>query len=176
VYEARYGWHGRTIGLVVVAVVFDVLAVVLPMPLWLRVAILLLFGGGLLVMLAGILGQRLALRVDETGITLGSPPLRPASKAQVVPWADIRRVVLWRQALPYAQTMRYVGLERRHGAPPLAGPRARKAGRIAGSALAPHVDPETLMASRAVNGWRLDPQRLAAAVAHFAPGVQVVSD
>jgi hypothetical protein len=36
------------------------------------------------------------------------------------------------------------------------------------------VSGDTLLASRAANLWRLDAERMAAAVAHFAPGVRVV--
>jgi hypothetical protein len=69
-------------------------------------------------------------------------------------------------------TMRYVGLARRADAPPLAGGRARAVARVTAQALTP-VSGDILMASRAVNGWRLDSDRLAAAVGRFAPGVQV---
>jgi hypothetical protein len=40
--------------------------------------------------------------------------------------------------------------------------------------LTPGVSGDTLLASRAVNLWRLDAHRMAASVAHFAPGVRVI--
>jgi hypothetical protein len=51
--------------------------------------------------------------------------------------------------MPYGRSMRYV-------------------------ALTPGVSGDTLLASRAVNLWRLDAHRMAAAVAHFAPAVRVI--
>jgi hypothetical protein len=80
--------------------------------------------------------------------------------------------VLWEQRLPYGVTMRYVGVARRADAAPLAGGWKRAVLRSAARALTP-VSGEILMASRAVNGWRLDVDRLAAAVGHFAPGIPI---
>lgn len=174
-YEARYGWNGRTIRLTAGAMVFVVLAIVLPLSLPLRVAALVLFGGGLVLLLAGVLTRRVALRVDGDGVTLGGSPLRYRAGTQTVPWAHIAAVVLWRQPLPYGSSMRWVGLQRHKGAPALAGRRSRKAARAVAHTLIP-VSGDTLLASRAVNSWRLDTGRLAAAVAHFAPGVPVIDD
>jgi hypothetical protein len=63
---------------------------------------------------------------------------------------------------------------RRKGAPPLAGRRSRRAGAVTAHALTPGISGDTLLASRAVNLWRLDAHRMAAAVAHFVPGVRVI--
>jgi hypothetical protein len=173
VYVARYGWNGRSGGLIIGAAVFVLIAVTVPMSLALRVVTLALFGGGALVFIASIATRRVALRVDASGITLGGSPGRYRSTTRLIPWADVREVVLWRQPVPYGHSVRYVAVARHKGAPPLAGRRGRRAGQVAARALTP-VSGDMLLASRAANLWRLDTDRMTAAVAHFAPGVRVV--
>jgi len=173
VYQARYGLGGRTGMVIVGSAAFVVLGIVLPMPLAVRIIDFALFGGGALVMLGAAASRRVAFGVDAEGITLGGTPPRYRSGTRFVPWADIERIVLWTQRLPpYGTTMRYVGVARRPDAPPLGGPRTRAVARVTARALTP-VPGDILLASRAVNGWRLDVDRLAAAVQHFAPGVPI---
>jgi hypothetical protein len=120
------------------------------------------------------LSHRVAFRVDAGGVTLGGTPPRYRAGTRVVPWGDIERVVLWQQQLPYGRTMPWVGLVRRAGAPPLGGRGAQATGRaVAGVLTPPGVSADILAASRAVNGWTLDPGQLARAVGHFAPDVLV---
>jgi hypothetical protein len=173
VYVARYGWNRRSGSLVIGAAVFVLVAVTVPMSAALRVVTLVFFGGGALVVIAAIASRRVALRVDASGITLGGSPGRYRSTTRLFPWADVREVVLWRQPMPYGRSVRYVAVARRKGAPPLAGRRGRRAGQVTARALTP-VSGNTLLASRAANLWRLDADRMSAAVAHFAPGVRVV--
>jgi hypothetical protein len=92
VYVARYGWNGRSGGLIIGAAVFVLIAVTVPMSLALRVVTLVLFGGGALVFIASIATRRVALRVDARGITLGGSPGRyrsttrhPGRLARAVP-------------------------------------------------------------------------------------------
>jgi len=174
VYVARYGWNRRSGALIIGAGVFVVIALTAPMSLALRVVTLVFFGGGLLVFVASIASRRVALRVDASGVTLGGSPGRYRSSALLIPWADIREIVLWRQPTPYGRSMRYVGVTRRKGAPPQAGRRGQRASQRAARALTPGISSSTLLASRAVNLWHLDAPRMAAAVAHFAPGVHVI--
>jgi hypothetical protein len=174
VYVARYGWNRRSGSLIMGAAVFVLVALTVPMSLALQVVTLVFFGGGALVFIASIATRRVALRVDASGVTLGGSPGRYRSTTCLIPWADIREVVLWRQPMPYGRSMRYVGVARRKGAQPLAGRRGQRAARVTARALAPGVSGDTLLASRAVNLWRLDAHRMAAAVAHFAPGVRVI--
>jgi hypothetical protein len=122
-------------------------------------------------MAVGPLTRKVALRVDETGVLLGGSPLRYRATTAHVPWEHIEAVALWSQPVPSSE-IPYVGLVRHDGAPPLPGPQGRMA-RAVGNALTP-VPFEVLMASRAVNGWRLDPARLTTAVTHFAPHVRIV--
>jgi hypothetical protein len=173
VYVARYGWNGRSGGLIIGAAVFVLVAVTVPMSLALRVVTLVLFGGGALVFIASIATRRVALRVDARGITLGGSPGRYRSTTRLIPWADVREVALWRQPMPYGRSVRYVAVARHRGAPPLAGRRGRRAGQVTARALTP-VSGDMLLASRAANLWRLDTDRMTAAVAHFAPSVRVV--
>jgi hypothetical protein len=159
-YEARYGWSGRTARIVIVGLVFAVAGIALPLA-W-RIIDIAFFGGGALFFLGVICTRRVAFRYR--------------SGTRVVPWADIKQVVLWEQPMLYGRSMRHVGLVRRHGAPPLAGRRGQRLGRVTARALVPdHVSGDTLLASRAVSSWRLDTDRLTAAVAHFAPGVKIRS-
>jgi hypothetical protein len=173
VYVARYGWNRRSGSLIIGAAVFVLVALTVPMSLALRVVTLVFFGGGALVFIANIASRRVALRVDASGITLGGSPGRYRSTIRLIPWADVREVVLWRQPMPYGRSMRYVAVARRKGAPPLAGRRGQRAGKVTARALTP-VSGDTLLASRAANLWRLDTDRMTAAVAHFASGVRVV--
>lgn len=153
--------------------VFVVLGIVLPVSAGVWITDFVLFGGGGFLLLGAAAFRRVAFRVDSAGVTLGGIPPRYRSGTRFVPWAEIERILLWKQRLPpYGVTMRYVGVARRADAPPLAGPRAQAVARVTARALTP-VSSDTLMASRAVNGWRLDEDRLAAAVRHFAPGVPI---
>jgi hypothetical protein len=174
VYVARYGWNRRSGSLIIGAAVFVLVALTVPMSLALRVVTLVFFGGGALVFIASIATRRVALRVDGSGITLGGSPGRYRSTTRLIPWADVREVVLWRQPMPYGRSMSYVAVARRKGAPRLAGRRGQRAGKVTARTLTPGVSGDTLLASRAANLWRLDAQRMTAAVEHFAPGVRVI--
>jgi hypothetical protein len=154
--------------------VFVLLALTVPMSLALRVVTLVFFGGGALVFLASIATRRVALRVDASGVTLGGSPGRYGATTVLIPWADIREIVLWRQPMPHGRSMRYVGVTRGKGTRPLAGRRGQRAAKATARALTAGVSGDTLLASRAVNLWHLDTVRMAAAVAHFAPGVRVI--
>ena len=110
VYVARYGWNRRSGTLIIGAGVFVAIALTAPMSLALRVITLVFFGGGLLVFVAGIASRRVALRVDASGVTLGGSPGRYRSTTVLIPWADIRQIVLWRQPMPYGRSMRYIGV------------------------------------------------------------------
>src|SRR5580693_172824 len=125
VYVARYGWNGRSGGLIIGAAVFVLIALTVPMSLALRVVTLVLFGGGALVFIASIATRRVALRVDASGVTLGGSPGRYRSTTRLIPWAEIKEIVLWRQPMPYGRSMRYVGVARRKGTRPLAGRRGQ---------------------------------------------------
>ena len=171
VYQAHYGFNLRTAGIVAICAVFTAALLLPDMPLFARVLGLPLFGGGGLFMIFVALSRKVAFRVDETGVLLGGSPARYRATTAHVPWSDVTAFVFWRQTVGGGTTLPYVGVARRAGSPALPGdgPRAR----AVLSALVP-VPPEVAMSSRAVNGWRLDRDRLAAAVAHFAPGTPLL--
>ncbi|MGO4431182.1 hypothetical protein AB4Z54_73470, partial [Streptomyces sp. MCAF7] len=114
---------------------------------------------------------KVALRVDETGVLFGGNPALRRSAAVHVPWQDITAVVLWRQHS--AASLPYIGLARREGAQAVPGSTRGPVGRATMRALAPHV-PTDVDIVRPESGWRLDRERLSAAVSLFAPGVPVV--
>lgn len=169
VYQARYGWDRRTAGIVGTSALFTALLLLPDMPLLGRILGLSLFGVGGLFMAYTSMSRKVAFRVDETGVLLGGNPARYKSTTIHVPWGDITGFVLWHQTVGSTHVP-YVGVTRREGAPPLPGdgPRAR----AALNRLVP-VPADVALSSRAVNGWRLDRDRLVAAAAYFAPGIPV---
>ncbi|MDX2643216.1 hypothetical protein ACFYYN_10800 [Streptomyces sp. NPDC001902] len=172
-YEARYGFDRRTVAVLLGAVVFTAVLVMPGMGFPLRIAGGVLFGGGGLLIAANSLTRRVALRVDATGVLLGGVPLRYRATTAHVPWEDVTAVVLWKQPVPYGHRVPWIGVQRREGAPPLPGPGQGALARAVAGALVP-VPFDLVIASRQVNGWRLDRRRLAAALEHFAPGVPLV--
>jgi hypothetical protein len=110
---------------------------------------------------AAIRQRRLAVRVDEDGITLGAVPFPPENRT-FVPWSDIDRVVLF--------TFRaHRGLNR-----PVVGVLLRRTADRPRSALKSIAEFGTnrrqVDASRVVWGWRLDRAALVGAVrAHGRP-------
>ncbi|MET7694901.1 hypothetical protein ABZT06_44515 [Streptomyces sp. NPDC005483] len=169
VYQERYGWDRRTTGIVGASVLFTAVLLLPDVPLLGRILGLPLFGVGGLFMAYTSMSRKVAFRVDETGVLLGGNPARYKSTTTHVPWDDITGFVLWRQTVG-STSVPYVGVTRREGAPPLPGdgPKAR--------AVLSHLVPvsaDVALSSRAVNGWRLDRDRLVAAATYFAPGILV---
>jgi len=106
-----------------------------------------------------------AFRADYAGITLGSGRQLPRSPAVFIPWADVERIILYRDYTSGDQ-MQYIGVQRRDGAPAL--PRGNKQ--------APWcpVPGVAAGAARPIKNWRLDRERLAAVTAAVAPGIPVI--
>ncbi len=103
---------------------------------------------------------------------MGGAPARYERQTAFVPWGDIEAVVLWQQDTAALTPMRYVGLRRRAGAPALPGPNSELS-REQTDRLAPHVDHEVFLASRHINLWALERERLVGALRAFAPTVAV---
>ncbi|MFG2652161.1 hypothetical protein [Streptomyces sp. NPDC048436] len=114
-----------------------------------------------------------AFRVDETGVLLGGAPARYRAQTAFVPWQDITAVVTWQQRTA-GQPLSYIGVQRPTGAPLLPGPNSALTPEKTAK-LAPHVDHQLFLASRAVTLWKLDTERLRAAVETYAPGVPVLA-
>lgn len=174
-YVARFGFNRRAVGVLLCCAVFTVSLIVLPdLSLLVRVAGLLLFGGGGLVYLFNSLSGGVAFRADEQGITLGNPPVGRRNPELRVPWYSIAEVVLFRQHVS-ATTIPYVGLRLRPGAPAV-DTAVDPDGMMwqVTRHLVPHVPEDVLAHSRAINGWRLDEEKLAQILADYAPHVQIV--
>jgi hypothetical protein len=173
VYQARYGWDLKTARVVALSAAFTAVLLLPGVPLLARILGLPLFGVGGLFMAYVALSRRVAFRVDETGVLLGGSPARYRATTTHVPWEDITGFVLWRQEVGASASLPYVGVTRREGAPALPGdgPKARAVLEF----LAP-VPANTVISSRAVNGWHFDKDQLVAAVAYFAPSTPVQDD
>ncbi|NEA28339.1 hypothetical protein [Actinomadura bangladeshensis] len=170
VYEVRYGPTLKTTVMLIGCVVLTLGCLLPEVPLHIRVLGVLLFGVGSVVFLAMTFSRQVAFRVDAEGITVAGGPFRYRASLLSVPWTDVKAVVLWKQQA--AQNIPYVGVLRHEDRP--ADKPVGKARRLLYGAVAGHVPAEVANASRQVNGWRLDRDRLAAAVAHFAPDVEII--
>lgn len=129
---------------------------------------------------------KVALRVDNQGLTFGGQPFRHRETTHFVPWTAIRSVVVYRTYLYRVQgfgprTGRFLGLRGVEapivlpGRPdPVADPDGYRAliSHLRGSVA--HVPPDVAYASRRIWGWWLIRGRLAEEVARFAPQVEVI--
>ncbi|AXI80959.1 hypothetical protein [Peterkaempfera bronchialis] len=169
VYESRYGWHRRSVLGVVAGLVPTALAVALRQPVWFIVVITVLTGGTAFLIAVVVAGsRRVAVRIDDHGVTLGRVPLPTGSRTQVVPWGDIESIRVWHLRLAGSNRSRgrYLSVDRRAGAPPLIGhPDVFRP---------QHVALEIPPASKRLSWCELDPARLQAAAAAFAPEVRII--
>src|SRR6266851_10133880 len=67
-----------------------------------RIFVIVFFGGGASFFLGVICTHRVAFRVDASGVTLGGMPPRYRAQTRLIPWADIEKIILWKQQLPVA--------------------------------------------------------------------------
>ena len=148
-YEERYRFPAEYARLLFICVAFTAAALFLRLPPAVRIGELVLFGGGAIALL--VLGMRglaqVAVRVDDAGLTVGSRPSRFRYTADTHPWPDVRGVRLNRpEGTPPAPVLT---VTLRGNRPPVPLP---------------------------IRGWRVDPDRLAAALAAHAPKVKFVND
>jgi hypothetical protein len=145
-------WHTPVI-FAVIAVFLAALTVTMP-------------GGGVI----DAARRAIAFRADYAGITLGAVPgkLSGRGPAVFIPWADIKRIVLYRPARQEqgGHTPLGIGIQRLDGALPLSQSNEQAPG-----CPVPGVAAGT---SRKITGWRLDRERLAAVIAAVAPGIPIV--
>jgi hypothetical protein len=149
VYEERYGWNRQSVRLILASLVLCVAALIVPMPWWIRLPVTGFLGLGAAVLAVFALSRRTAFRVDATGVTLRASVFSRGDP-QFYPWRDIQNLVLWQHTRVWC-----IGVQRRN-----AGQRA------------PAEVPATGIG---VTEWELDQRRLALAVGHFAPHVQIIS-
>jgi hypothetical protein len=107
-----------------------------------------------------------ALRADYSGITLGSDRQLPLRRTVFIPWADVEQIILYPGYTSGGDQARYIGVQRREGAPALPY----------GNKQAPWcpVPGVTAGAARRIKNWQLDRERLAAVTAAVAPGIPVI--
>ena len=145
-YVARYGFPASYARLLFVCAAFAVGSLFVALPPTLRAVELAIFGGGGVVLV--VLGLRtirlVALRVDESGLTLGGPPNSYRTGTLVVPWPELRAIRLTREPdgarLPVLTAVRRGNRED---------------------------------VSKRVQGWRLDTDKLAEALNAFATKVSL---
>ncbi|MEV5939130.1 hypothetical protein [Streptomyces sp. NPDC051994] len=124
-------------------------------------------------LLGGMKWKKLvAFRVDGEGVLLGGAPARYERQLAFVPWSDVTTMVVWHQRTA-GHGINHIGVQRKPRAPHLPGMNSHLS-RQRAEKLAPHVDYELFLASRPINFWRLDPERLQAAVDAFAPHVPLL--
>lgn len=162
-YEARYGRTRKYIIGICYGLAMSAMILLIPAPAWVRVLVVASLGGPAVTLLATMTFSRNpALRVDAAGVTI-RPYTLNFSVIAFYPWEDVVQILINRSRQTYGQ---YVQIQLRDGAAlsslsRLTRPRKRDV-RAAAGARVP------------VNGWTLHPARLAAAVARFAPAVQVI--
>lgn len=178
-YVVRFGWTPRDLIMVPACLLFIVVGTWMAVDRqWIGVACALLGAAYLAILVTTGLIRRVALAVTAEGVTLGMLPPWPADRSASVPWSDIDAVVLWRQRvwrfMLWPQSIYWIGLERRAAAPPLSGSARNPTLRRIGKAVVPeHVSEDLMVDSRQIAFWRLDKERLRAAVDHFGGGVPV---
>lgn len=167
IYEAKYGWNRQSVKVIGICLAFCVVILVVPAPLWARIFVVGFFGLGALIITAAGLTRRTALRIDSSGVAVCQYALQPRSAA-FYPWEDIEKLLIWQ-----FQRLKHVGVQRREGAAPLPK-RLRPTSRAALAITAPGIPLDVAATGVAANAWFLDAERLADAVAHFAPTVEVL--
>jgi hypothetical protein len=176
IYEERYHWTRTSVFALAGCCGFVVLGIAVPqMPLYLRVALIAVFGYCAFVCGSVPASRHVALRVDADGLMLGGSGFwRYKATTRVVPWHEVERVFLWRRV----PGVRYLSVERPDDAPPLSPGRGGKADR---PALYPAPDPQVpspaLKAgtTRGMQAFSVDDARLSDAIAHYAPSVSIVN-
>ncbi|WP_217427971.1 hypothetical protein [Microlunatus speluncae] len=129
--------------------------------------IVVFFGACGLLSLLDLALRRVRLRVDAEGVTLGGPLLNYRRSTKRLTWSEVRRVVLFRG----------IGVITCVGVEPWTGAGVRKPLSMSdelNQLMAPHVPAAVVRHSVMVHGWRLDRDRLVAAVRDFAPSVEIV--
>jgi hypothetical protein len=173
-YQARYGWNRQSLRMIAIALMFCLASLLSP-ELWVRILVIAFFGSGAVLFAVNSMIRRTAIQVDARGITLCTSPLYGRRTTRLYPWQDVTKVVIWRAAVSGAiNRLDSVGVERRPGAPPLTGMLTSATSQAAAGLMAPGVPEEIAVTGAAANGWVLDRERLASAVARFAPAVPVL--
>jgi hypothetical protein len=134
----------------------------IPAPVWARVLVVGTVGGSAVALARMTFSRNPALRVDAEGVTI-RPYTLPSGLIAFYPWEDVVQLLIVGSPQTKGQ---YVQIRLREGAAfsslsRLTRPKKREVRAVADARVV-------------VNGWTLHPALLAAAVAHFAPAVQVI--
>ena len=186
-YEERYRFTA-TVGWVVLGgLTFVLIGILIPMPLVIQVLVIGFFGWCAINTIAYAAIRKVALRVDHAGVTLGGIPYRYKATTRFFPWADIEKIVLWERMFPMTIArwtlfsigpLRYIGMQRRAGAPPLSRSGTGMADKPAYHYSLDNRPPVPGIAGGALRNqtaWRLDNDQLTTALATCAPTVQLVN-
>jgi hypothetical protein len=170
-YEEKYGWNQQaawTVALLVAVCLYCALIQVAPV--WLRILQTCFFGCLALSVAVRVQSGRTAFRADSSGVAIGT-----WRSVRVCDWADVEQIQIRKQLW-----VECVWVHCRPGTAPVRRRRPlRPAARrfiqflAPGSPAAIHAAAPDSLAVVAAYGWTLRPGRLAAAVAHYAPGVPV---
>jgi hypothetical protein len=186
-YEERYRFTRTAAWAVLGCLAFVLICIVTPMPLVLQVLTIGLFGWRAINIITYAASRKVAFRVDRAGATLGGDPFRYKTTTRFFPWTDIEKIVLWQRMFPMTIArwtlfsfgpLRYIGIQRRPGAPPLSRTGTGMADKPAfhySPKYRPPVSGIAAGAGRALYAWRLDDGQLAAALAACAPSVQLIN-
>jgi hypothetical protein len=171
-YETRYHWTPRMGVSLACAVTFVLIGALVPMPLIIRVVCVGFFGFAGLNGLGYVLSRKIAVRVDQSGVTLGGNPFRYRSSTRFFPWEDITKIVVWQRETPLdwpltrlSIPIRYIGVQRRAGAPPISGDGSGRLDRPV--PMAPPGAGIAAGAARKLTAWSTSANELAAAVAAY---------
>jgi hypothetical protein len=166
---------------------FVLIGLLAPLPLVVKVLVIGFFGWGAINSITYVASRKIAFRVDHAGVTLGGNPFRYNATTRFFPWADIEKIVIWERMFPMTIArwtlfsvgpVRYIGIQRRPGAPPLSRIGTGMAEKPAfhySLDFQPPVSGIAGGAGRALSTWRLDDDQFAVALATCAPTVQLVN-
>jgi hypothetical protein len=178
-YEERYRWTPNTVTGAALGAVALLAAILVPaMPLLVRVPLAVAGTAGAASCVAYCISRKVAIRVDQKGVTLGGGPLWYQAHTSFFPWGGVRAVVLWRREAGPGMSVRYVSVQRHTELPPMSPGGSGVADQPAffRSPYPRNPAPEDLKAgaTRGIQAFRVDDARLAAAIATFAPAVQLI--
>ena len=185
-YEERYRWTPAMVTGAVLGAASLLTAILVPaMPLLARVPLALAGTASAASCVAYGTSRKVAFRVDQKGVTLGGGPLWYETHTSFFPWEGIHAVVLWRRtASPrwLRLSVRYVSVQRYTELPPAPPGPPGQAGQAGQATAGPGEEaqrpaPEDLKAgaTRGMQAFRVDDARLAAAIATFAPLVELIT-
>lgn len=161
-YEVRFGWTPWLAASAGVAAALIAGAFSPQVPLDLAVGVWVVCGVLLTGAVIGAGRRTVALRVDAAGVFLGAGPFARRASGTLVPWSDVAGLVLWEWQ--HQGRRRMLGVVTPQGPRDLLLHRSARVRQINRDLAGPLAN-----ASIGLTGFRIDIQRLAAALDHVAP-------